>query len=401
MNSHDRQTELDTEVLSPEEQRIAALYRSLPAGQPSPALDARIRAQAHGVVRPRRPVWLWGAGVAASAVLALGLFWRMGLPEMQQPDPSTSNDSASSQLRNDTVVLDSIATSPPSPPEPPRAGAAAPSPAASVMRERDEALDASKPASPAERLSADQAGDERGPGSPQPLAQSARERSAAAAVIAATPAEKQESFAIGRAGRVAETKTEKAATKVAEPPRLKRAEVAADELLVEEERAALATKPVSTPAPEPPPPPIIFDEPSPMAIQAPPPAPPAPPAAPVELPEQEPAVATTPKAASPRTDGADSESERQQLGKLKDADAMAAVIAELPRAYRHDVEKNAKLYPASWLGRIETLLAADKREEAVANLRVFLLAYPGHELPDALATLAREERLDGDTKPRP
>ena len=56
----------------------------------------------------------------------------------------------------------------------------------------------------------------------------------------------------------------------------------------------------------------------------------------------------------------------------KDSDAVAKAIAELPRRFRRDVGENSRLYPESWLARIDALLATDKREEAVANLRGWL-----------------------------
>lgn len=80
----------------------------------------------------------------------------------------------------------------------------------------------------------------------------------------------------------------------------------------------------------------------------------------------------------------------------KNGAAVAKAIAELPRRFRRDVSKNAKLYPESWLSRVEALLANDKREEAVANLRVFHVAYPTHTLPDTLAVLADEEGIVSD-----
>ena len=187
---------------------------------------------------------------------------------------------------------------------------------------------------------------------------------------------------------------------------------------------------VEAPPPAPPPP-VVFDEPSEMAIQQAPPAPPAPKA---NTQTAEPTLDEVRKTVSPREDDADSKLERQQLGKLKGddmdrpavtggraasnvasntggagelaetstkrPDAVANAIAELPRRFRRAVDQNAKLYPETWLARIDALLANDQREEAVANLRVFRIAYPKHVLPEALATLAREEGIGG-TDPQP
>ena len=457
--TQDRQTKPDTDTLSSEEQRVAALYRSLPAGEPSPALDARIRAQARAAVKParrKRPTWLWGAGVAASALLAVGMFWRMGLPELEERGPAVSGQTASKPARDDTAVLDSVAMAPPPmPPEPRRVGAAEPTFSASGMSEQDEALGAAEPASPSGQLSANQA---------------ARERAAAPAVVRPAPAEKQEGFADGRADSVARSVNEaKAGTAAGEPPRLERAETRSSRQDTEEEQPVVAQEPApppdhgalpppvvfdtpspmaieapppappAPPPPPPPPPPIVFDEPSEMAVEMPPPAPPAPPAPPVELPAQAAPVIGTPKVIRQQKEVGEREAESRQLGKVKgddvgainvadndispidvssvesadvlaetatkDSDAVAKAIAELPRRFRRDVGRNSRLYPESWLARIDALLATDKREEAVANLRVFRVAYPEQVLPEALAALAREEGIDskniggGDPQP--
>lgn len=79
------------EPLDAEERDLAArLGRAGPIDGPSPALDARILAAAHAAAAPHKPrrhgrlAWLGvppamitGAGVAAAAVLALGLVWQL------------------------------------------------------------------------------------------------------------------------------------------------------------------------------------------------------------------------------------------------------------------------------------------------------------------------------------
>lgn len=57
--------------LDAEEAALAARFASLPGGEPSPALDARVLAHAHAAVRRRPPLLRWGG--AAAAVLALGV----------------------------------------------------------------------------------------------------------------------------------------------------------------------------------------------------------------------------------------------------------------------------------------------------------------------------------------
>ncbi|HRX99959.1 MAG TPA: hypothetical protein P5171_07515 [Xanthomonadaceae bacterium] len=159
----------------------------------------------------------------------------------------------------------------------------------------------------------------------------------------------------------------------------------------------------------------------------------------MELPAQAAPVVGTPKVIRQQKEVGEREAESRQLGKMKgddvgainvadndispidvssvesadvlaetatkDSDAVAKAIAELPRRFRRDVGENSRLYPESWLARIDALLATDKREEAVANLRVFRVAYPEQVLPEALAALAREEGIDsksiggGDPQP--
>ena len=152
------------------------------------------------------------------------------------------------------------------------------------------------------------------------------------------------------------------------------------------------------------------------------------------MPAQTAPVAKAPKVIRQQKESSERDAERRQSGKMKDddigsidvtgnnispidvssvesadvlaetsgshTDAVAKAIAELPRRFRRDVGKNAKLYPESWLARIDALLATDKREEAVANLRVFRVVYPDQRLPEALATLAREKGIDS-TEPQP
>ena len=70
------------EPLDADERELARALRSLPAGSPSPELDARILGAARRAVHVARPrkrknTWLIGLGTAASALLAVGLFVKM------------------------------------------------------------------------------------------------------------------------------------------------------------------------------------------------------------------------------------------------------------------------------------------------------------------------------------
>lgn len=82
-------SERGPDPLDPEERALAQALRALPAGSPSPALDARILAAAQAAVAGPTPArrrglaglgaggWGW-MGTAAAAVLAVGVTLRMG-----------------------------------------------------------------------------------------------------------------------------------------------------------------------------------------------------------------------------------------------------------------------------------------------------------------------------------
>ncbi|MEZ5464586.1 MAG: hypothetical protein R3F22_05020 [Lysobacteraceae bacterium] len=466
--TQDRKIEPGTEALSSEEQRVAALYRSLPTGEPSPALDARIRAQAHAAVKParrQRPTWLWGAGVAASAVLAVGMFWRMGLPEMQQRGPAVSEQA----LPGRTVVLDSAEPAPPPmPPEPHREpGSSALSSAAGSA---EETADAGQPASPVAQMSANQAtGGSRDNNAQAPTQesfaddraeatkeakneadalQSLRARKQSTDTALATTDERETEAAAGRRNGEAQSNRRPhrdppplifpepefgpplklPEENVAKAPKSGRAETGLRPPVRVAEPAPMAVEAPPPAPPAAPPPPVVFDAPAEKAIEMPPPAPPAAPAPAAEIPQQVAPAAGAPSVVRSQEENAEPEAEHRQLGKLKDdvlgtidvsgdnvspidvssvesadvlaetstreTDAVTKAIAELPRRFRRDVGNNAKLYPESWLARIDALLATDRRDEAVANLRVFRVAYPTHGLPEALASLAREEGIE-------
>ena len=98
-----------TEAHDHQERELARILRALPAGEPSPELDARIlRSAANAAASSRKPHvrWLasagglWGIGAAAAAVLALGVSWQMldpsrGFGERTSPvSVSPESDSA-------------------------------------------------------------------------------------------------------------------------------------------------------------------------------------------------------------------------------------------------------------------------------------------------------------------
>ena len=127
------------ELLDAEERDLAArLGRVGPFDGPSPALDAKILAAAHAAAatrtpsRPRRLAWLGvppalvtGVGVAAAAVLALGLVW-----QMRPHYGETATQSEASAAGEEEVILvapmgaaKAPPANPPPFPQPPEAAA--------------------------------------------------------------------------------------------------------------------------------------------------------------------------------------------------------------------------------------------------------------------------------------
>ena len=128
-----------TEAHDQQERELARILRALPAGEPSPELDARIlRSAANAAASSRKPQlrWLasegglWGIGAAAAAVLALGVSWQMldpsrGFGERTSP-VSVAQESDSAVV----VELGETRRDAPQPmPGPPAAIAPAPAPA--------------------------------------------------------------------------------------------------------------------------------------------------------------------------------------------------------------------------------------------------------------------------------
>lgn len=192
MNAHDP----DSAPLDPRERELARVLRALPAGEPSPALDARVlkaAADATAATRVRRVGWLgttgplWSIGSAAAAVIAIGIAWRAFEPP-QRLLPPTSPAPVSAPLDHGaptTVEFRDL---------PAASGPAAPPPAESSRRQTMPA-----PALPSQPLPAPSAKtrpmlDEAVPHAPTPLpeatalnAQGARPEATAAAEAAGAP----------------------------------------------------------------------------------------------------------------------------------------------------------------------------------------------------------------------
>ena len=82
----------DDRELEREAEALRAAYRKLPRVEPPPALDRAVLAQARAALvrqQPaatvRRPRWLLPVGLAATAVLAIGVAWRMDLEPKRWP----------------------------------------------------------------------------------------------------------------------------------------------------------------------------------------------------------------------------------------------------------------------------------------------------------------------------
>ena len=129
--------------LSPEERELAQrLSRLGPHGEPSPALDARILAAAHGAVAAapvhRRRRWPVALGVAASLALALGVAWR--LRPLPEAPPVRSEADAAFRASAAAPVPEAAPAAQPSP--------ELPSPAAPMVVEGPPAQETPSPAKP-------------------------------------------------------------------------------------------------------------------------------------------------------------------------------------------------------------------------------------------------------------
>lgn len=87
--------------LQDDEIALARVLRALPAGEPSPAVDAAILAAATDAVPRRRKAgtglrWLpgWAVGTAAAAVLAIGVGIQLRPPLVPEPPPASTSERA-------------------------------------------------------------------------------------------------------------------------------------------------------------------------------------------------------------------------------------------------------------------------------------------------------------------
>lgn len=149
------------EPLSAEERQLAdQLARLGPHGEPSSALDARILAAAHDAVAarpatPRKPRWPVAMGLAASALLAVGIAWQLRPVDEVPSAEQTALPHASLMIGDEPAAADAAAATETAPaataPQAPAPVAQAPAPAKPLamppaLAERVATRDAAPPA---------------------------------------------------------------------------------------------------------------------------------------------------------------------------------------------------------------------------------------------------------------
>jgi hypothetical protein len=345
---HDHRDPPDDEKLSAEERDLAArLGRIGPFDGPSPAMDAKILAAAHAAAASRssgrrRLAWLGvppavvtGTGVAAAAVLALGLVWQL------RPQPGLVESHSEADAGEEVILIAEPAGTaaapranpPPFPGDTPEvaAGGRAQDVAPAAAASRDAAKAVAAPASP-------RATEER-------AAQASMADEAAQAAVAA--AQKREAEAAARAASESGFVAEPPAG--AEPAHRSHATYTSAARARPEQRMRAATN-------------------------AAPPAP-APAAAP---PAEQPASAAA-SAEAPTLDRIEVTGSR--IGAVEAIDWSQVPISE-----------DSHLAAAEWLERIRARRDGDDEDNARASLRLFEREYPRVRLPDDLRELLADAK---------
>lgn len=327
------------EPLDAEERELAALLgRSGPHGEPSPALDANIRAAAHAAVlreaapRPGQRRWPTLAGLAASLLLAAGIGWQLRpqpatLPASEVPiaaDTAPAAGEAAAAPATDSSASRAVPPAPPPPPPPPPIRRLAP-PAATAT--------------------------------PAPTTEARQMATAQAARAEAARAAAQERVAASATARL---RSAAPPIEVAEP---RPADIVAFES-----------------APPPPAPVAAMDAPAAPA----PPAPPAPAAAQAEAAgTQAEAYAARPAAVA-------------KPARTSDKATLDSLVVSDNRAKAEDdvlgiaVSEDSRLHRRAWLRRVEQRLAQGDRDGARESLRQFVEKHPSAAIPDALRGLLKE-----------
>ncbi|MCL6711421.1 hypothetical protein M8R20_30970 [Pseudomonas sp. R2.Fl] len=127
------------EPLSAEERQLAdQLARLGPHGEPSPTLDARILAAAHDAVAaraaaPRKPRWPVAMGLAASALLAVGIAWQLRPVDEVPSAEQTALPEARLVIADEPQAADAAAAAPADAPPASARQVAPPAPASVVQ----------------------------------------------------------------------------------------------------------------------------------------------------------------------------------------------------------------------------------------------------------------------------
>ncbi|MDR7098216.1 chemotaxis protein histidine kinase CheA [Lysobacter niabensis] len=337
------------EPLDAEERDLAArLARTGPLEGPPPALDAKILAAAHAAATTRTPgrrhlAWLGvppalvtGMGVAAAAVLALGLVWQLR--------PQYSGVTAHGDAGEEEVILVAEPAATASAPSAKAAPAEQPLAGAAPRRSRRAAPATLEPA-------------------PQPSEDTAKAIAASAAAADAAAAEEASASAAAQAMASAEEKREadRAARAtaesgfVAEPPAapapaVERKTRATYTTAKRREQAANAAHAAAAAAPPP----------APVAAAAPP----------------------APAAAG---------EEPQTLDRIEVTGSRIKQDGDIEWA-RIPVSDDSRLSAAEWLERIRARRDDGDTDNARASLRLFQREYPRVHLPDDLRKLLAETK---------
>lgn len=337
------------EPLDDQERELAArLARTGPSDGPSPAIDARILAAAHAAAgrghRPRRARFAWigvppalitGVGVAAAAVLALGLVWQLRPPSGV---PAVYGEGAGAEEEVFIVVESQGASRAPPANPPPYPAETAPAPAHATARTR---------AARAAGAEADAARRERAE------AQAAAE---AREAFAATESERS-------AAMTAQADAEAGFVPAAPPP---------------------PAAPAASPAPAPAPPPAASRATYTTAARA-------------SAERRERAAVPARKGSAAPAPAAVAESEAPVLDQVEVTGARIATdrsetvaLAQVP------VGADKRLAPAEWLQRIRERRDGGDLEAARESLRLFRREHPRVRLPDDLRALLSAAPPAGD-----
>lgn len=328
------------EPFTDEERQLASRLEKLgPHGGPSPALDARILAAAHSAVAAapvarRKPRWPVAFGLAASAVLAVGVAWQLRpLQEdafKRQAPAAGSSAPASADMAEEQEIL------------------TAPSAEADIT--------ASETAAPAIETPAAVPAPVLMPPPTASRADKARTQSEAVQQVPSTPARKE----------------------AAPPPAL------------ESSPAADAYSPPSPPAPPAPPPP----PPPPVAAPAPQAAPVADAEPAMEFTAEPEEVTVTGaramanrESSAARAEAARRSRAEQQARRAPEVRHLARTAAPASVPAASPIAQDATLPVEDWLQRIRERRDSGALQDARDSLRSFVEAHPQHPLPDDLRPL--------------